>query len=249
MDKVIELRKQGLTQDEIATVVGASDVTIRKHLQIYSKLREKQDHPFERYVDSFAEKRKIQYRVYIEQALSQEYLVSSRREIRKSNHFKYDWLMKHDREWMEEHLPPRVPNKKKISNHDELDAEMVALLKLAIEKVYATNSVRQICKNTILKKVPKECSSRLSRITNECFYPKSFQLLMNAIETSEHYLKRIFPVMVQRFEQSRYHLLSFQILCNFKKGYRKCEGELREWVEENIRLYINNPSLITLKEN
>ncbi|NOU62818.1 hypothetical protein GC096_01990 [Paenibacillus sp. LMG 31461] len=164
---------------------------------------------------------------------------TSRGEVRKEFGVgKYDRLMKIKRDWMENLLPQCKVNLFKYRNYDQLDIEAYDSVLIAYEQLRVENSVQRITKIVILKHTSKLIFCRLTGIKKNCFI-KTNKLLLELSENQETYLKRIFPIILNRFENSpRYITLTWSLIINrLHHGYKNASPEVIEWVMQKIEDY------------
>ncbi len=159
---------------------------------------------------------------------------ASRKQIRKYNIHRYDWLMKHHKEWMELTLPRRKPIPKKL-NRGRLDEEMYALASQAIEEVYRNPPSIKITKNILFKALPSYFPSRLAACQKHL--QRTLKLINESTETIDQHLYRIFPNVVDWFEKSKYKIFSIRIIQPRFPCYRNGSEQLLKWIEEQaVRL-------------
>ncbi|WP_342511819.1 TnsD family Tn7-like transposition protein [Sporosarcina sp. FSL K6-1522] len=161
---------------------------------------------------------------------------ASRPQIRRYNIHRYDWIMKHDRVWMECHLPARRKMSRML-NLETLDDEMYQLVSAVVPKIWENLPQKKITKKEILKELPSYVEGRLRQYSD--YLPKTIQLMENSLETDDHYLVRNFPHVVDWFNKSRYKKLSLKLIQNNFKSYKKCSLSVIQWVEGQID-QINN---------
>ncbi|MBA2937063.1 TniQ family protein [Paenibacillus sp. CGMCC 1.16610] len=161
---------------------------------------------------------------------------TSRCEVR--NQFglqKFNNLMKTEREWMENLLPKKKSSK--YRDYRQLDIESYESVKKAYEQLLIENPNRRISKTLILNRTSKLLYSRI-RNKVDCF-SKTNQLLEGLIEQRDSYLKRVFPVVLKRFENSPQNkTLTWPLIINqLHHGYLNASPEIKEWVLQKIEEY------------
>ncbi|MEK5209830.1 TnsD family Tn7-like transposition protein [Psychrobacillus sp. FSL H8-0510] len=156
---------------------------------------------------------------------------ANRPQIRKYNIHRYDWGMKHDRTWMELHLPPKrkLP---KMLNLESLDDEMYQLVSAAVDRLWENPPETKITKTSIFKTIPSFVQNRCYRFSE--YLPRTIHLIERSLETDDQYLIRIFPKVVKWFKESRYKNLSLKLIQNGFKMYKKSSLTVIQWLEDQI---------------
>ncbi|SEC58327.1 Tn7-like transposition protein D [Paenibacillus sp. GP183] len=151
---------------------------------------------------------------------------------------KYDKLMKHERVWMEEMLPPRKINLIKKINYKEHDEETYPLIEQVAKQIYLENPPVRITKTMILKRVS---SFELARLNgrNKHKFVRINQTLEVYSEKIDDFLIRIFPIVINRFEQSeKYKTLNWGLIIHkLHSGYKGASPKTKEWVIGKIEEY------------
>lgn len=230
MDQVIALDAKGITYDQIAAQVYSSDVSVRKHLKLYNQEIENKNKKLSRYTSEIHEKTLKDRKSNILASIQQLGSNASRPDIRKhATASVYDWVMKHDRDWMESALPARKLNMSKVRNYFDIDREISKRLIIKIEKLKSSN-IRRITKNLIVNQMEQLERNRLNNQKHSLVV--SWQLIDSAVESEQQHLKRIFPLVVEKFQNSRYSVLTLSliktVLC---QAYYKCSRDIDEWIE------------------
>ncbi|WP_083835601.1 TnsD family Tn7-like transposition protein [Paenibacillus dendritiformis] len=80
--------------------------------------------------------------------------VNTRKEVRLKATKEYNYLFKHDRQWMEEHLPPR----KYIKRIDcgKVDDELSVIIEETAKSFYASDPPTQIKRYSIINALPHQ---------------------------------------------------------------------------------------------
>jgi predicted transcriptional regulator len=158
---------------------------------------------------------------------------ATRPQIRRYNIHRYDWVMKHDREWMERHLPPRRKHPSSI-NLSTMDEELFGLVNNAVIKIWDNPPKQKVSKTQIFKELPSYVKARCYNYPQ--YLPKTMELIEESLETNNHYLVRRFPEVLQWFYESRYGNLSLRLIQNRFKGYKECSPEVIQFIEKQIYL-------------
>ncbi|AIY08777.1 hypothetical protein LK13_09355 [Paenibacillus polymyxa] len=242
IQKVIEYFEMGMTLDQIGEKLYSNRTTVRKYLRPYRGQRRK--HKYARGIEEekvleigffeaavVAEDKITTCKETILEAIKTLGNDATRPQIRKYNMHRYDWLMKREREWMEQHLPPRKLMSTAI-NWETKDDEMYQDLKRAITKVYSENPRERISGLVIFKELSK--AKHQLYYTNRSILPRSRELLESKIETEDAYALRTVSRVIEWFKQSRYKNLSLKLVQNRFTIYKKCSKEVQEWIIKEI---------------
>lgn len=148
---------------------------------------------------------------------------------------KYDKLMKNEREWMENLLPNRKRNLSKYREYPLLDEEAYESVNKAYEQLLLENPPQRITKILILKRTTRVIFSRLTMNSKKHFL-KTNILLEEIAETQDSYLKRIFPLIIVRFENApRNKTLTWSLICHkLHPAYRNASNDMKNWVLQKI---------------
>ncbi|MCP1311552.1 TnsD family transposase [Paenibacillus tyrfis] len=235
MKKLVELADSGLTKDEIAAELQTSDVSVRKYLMIISNQRENKNLKFSRYTEEVFEQRLQDRRSLLEKTLWSLGDKTSRPDIRNEmgEHY-YDWLMKHDRQWLETKLPPRKPNLSKYCDYDAIDMEMLRKLRKAKSDLLAENITCRITKSRIIAELTSLDQGRMKNPASVSKLTRCQALLEELVETEDDFQKRMFTVALNRFQTSRYNRLTYGLLKNFHATYKHCSEEIEKWLNEQL---------------
>lgn len=149
---------------------------------------------------------------------------------------KYDVLMKNEREWMENLLPNRKKNLSKYPEYHLLDEEAYKSVNKAYEQLLFENPPQRITKILILKRTTRLIFSRLTSKSKRHFL-KTNNLLEEISETQDSYLRRIFPLVLDRFENSpRNKTLTWSLISSkLHPAYRNASNDMKNWVLQRIK--------------
>ncbi|QCT04374.1 hypothetical protein E6C60_3666 [Paenibacillus algicola] len=245
VNKAIHYYEKGLNFNEIAEHLNSNRNTVTKYLKPY--IGQKPSKTYSNNVDPVAvielgfhqavaavQSKKEHCRNTILEAIEVLGPHASRPDIRKYNNHRYDWLMKNDRPWLEEHLPPRKRSPKKL-DLEKLDEEIYVEMKKAVDIVKANPPRKQIKISNFLREGNSCVQARY--YTFRQHLPLTRALLEVNIESIDDYAIRIFPIVVERFLKSRYKRLSLKLLQKFGKVYKKCSVEILKWAVSEAERY------------
>lgn len=146
-----------------------------------------------------------------------------RQDISKLAQGAYAWLMKHDRQWLDQILPRKAYGPK--LDWDQIDEDLKVKVNLAAYRLVAQDHLKRITRSTIINQLETEDRFRLSR--GQDLLPKAWDALMKCEETKEDYLVRHVPSIVNQLLQSGYKNVTLNSILAFRRSYRGCPGEVR----------------------
>ncbi|MEK3880143.1 TnsD family Tn7-like transposition protein [Paenibacillus sp. FSL M7-0420] len=243
IEQAINYYENGMTIDEIATKVASNRVTIRKYLLPHRGLKRVRDYPGGiepanviemgyrqaaaanwNYRDDFLE---------VKEMLGPN---ASRHNFRKCIPSQYEWLLKNDREWIEEHLPSRKAIPQPI-NTKKLDDELFHIMEVAIETVKKNPPAGQISNITFFKGLPRKLKARYYEFQNDL--PRTTKLLEANVESIDQYAIRILPYALDKIRNSdsKYRNLSIKRLQRISTAYKKCSLQVLEWAIKEANKY------------
>lgn len=245
VEKAIHYYEKGLNMNEIAEKLNSNRTTLRKYLKPY--IGQKQGKTYSNNVNPVAvielgfhqavaavQSKKEDCRNTVLEAIEALGPHASRPDIRKYNNHRYDWLMKNDRQWLEEHLPSRKSNPRKL-DLEKLDEEIYVEMKKAVGIVKANPPLKQIGISDFLREGPSYVQTRYYLYRKHLSRTKA--LLETNIECIDDYAIRILPVVVERFLKSRYKRLSLKLLQKFGAVYKKCSVDVLNWAITEAKKY------------
>ncbi|MDQ0049891.1 putative RNA-binding Zn-ribbon protein involved in translation (DUF1610 family) [Paenibacillus polymyxa] len=244
IDKAVQYFEEGMNLQEIAQKLLSNKTTIRKYMQPHRGIQSK-------VYQGNVEAAKVIELGYHEAAaainpkleLCKETILEAikfvagqggRPEIRKFNMHRYDWLMKHDRAWMEEHLPPRKEFIRKV-NRNARETEIYSLLKNTIDKVRSNPPRHQIKASLFFKDIPSNLKSYY--YNPQIKLPKIKSLIEQSIESDDEYAVRVFPQVVEWFQKSRYRRLSLRLAQRHFPVYKRCSKDIKAWFLNEANKY------------
>lgn len=252
---VIMYYEQGYNIQTIANILHSNRPTVRKYLKPYRNQLDQEIENIKSEVESAmnelligisetAATKIIDSKLEKCKATVLEAILSlgngaTRPQIRKYNIHRYDWVMKHDRDWMEELLPPRKKLPSSI-NFYTMDEDLFVLVNNAVKKVWENPPKKKITKTQIFNELPNYVKYRCYNYPQ--YLPKTMKLIEERLETNDHYLIRRFPEVIQWFNKSRYRNLSLRLIQSHFKTYKESSPEVIRFVEKQIKL-INNKKL------
>jgi predicted DNA-binding protein YlxM (UPF0122 family) len=175
--------------------------------------------------------KKGRYRTIIQKSIEDDKNIS-RMALKKKNTVQYNWLMKHDRHWMETKLPPvKVGGSQKL-DLSKVDEELSKKIEEISKKLYFENPPKRIKSFTILSKLTTKDIGRYNH--NRSSLPKVCAMLDNYIETEIDYLIRNLPFMIAFLRRKRYKQIMFESL-QVRQGYRNCSPDDRKKIEDELK--------------
>lgn len=157
----------------------------------------------------------------------------TRSQVAKKHSHLYSKMLKYDREWMEKVLPPSEKGKSRV-DWNKLDKGYCKLIFQASDALYNSNPTEQIKKHTILARLPRSIKAQLERSPEKL--PHTEKLLLNKVESDEHYLIRHIPVIVNQMYKYSKQTITLDRIKSFSPMYRKCslemDGKLIEELEK-----------------
>ncbi len=154
----------------------------------------------------------------------------SRKVIKLKAPKEYDYLMKHDRQWMESNLPTRMNNKKIDCNR--VDHELSMIIEQTAKQVYATDPPTRIRRYTIINALPEKYRNQF--IGNRTKLPKCREILDRYEESKEEYQIRHVPKLVAQLMTSGYRNVTFNSIIAFRRSYRNCSDAVKQKIEAKL---------------
>jgi hypothetical protein len=237
MDRLNELSQTGMTQDEIASILQTSNISVRKYLRILSNTRENKNYRFSKYTDEVIESRLQDSRELLKQTIDKLGKEARRPAIRNMmGKNLYDWLMKNDRDWMERMLPSRQPNLYLSRDYESIDRDLCMKIKKVKEDLVASDIPRKITPNMMLRQLSKLDYGRFNTALKKTKLAKAQALLELLAESQTEFQKRMFPIAVKRFKKSNFTRITLGLLKNFHSTYKNCSEEVEMWLSEQLML-------------
>ncbi|OPG95137.1 hypothetical protein B2I21_28015 [Chryseobacterium mucoviscidosis] len=247
IQKAQEYYDMGMTFREIGERLSSNRTTVQKYLRPHTGRRRKSNYP-----GGIKEEMVLEMGFFEAAATSVDKITlcketvleairmlgheATRPKIRKYNIHRYDWLMKREKEWMEEHLPARKPLPKAI-NWETLDDEIYQELKEGIAKVYSKNPAARISGSALFRELPKEKFRRY--FNNRSILPRTRDLYESNIETMDAYGLRMIDRVIEWFEQqSNYDTPSLKIIQKKFSLYKNCSKKVQDWVVAEVKKQI-----------
>lgn len=151
---------------------------------------------------------------------------------KKYNHF-YHKMLKNDREWMEQVLPPSQKNRIR-TNWPELDKKYSAIISKISDRLYELNPPEQIKKYTILAHLPPTMKSHIENSPHRL--PQSLKLLMERVESDDDYLVRHLPVIIAQMRKYSKSDIILDRIKSFSPMYRKSTKTLDKKILEKLNV-------------
>ncbi|WP_416829295.1 TnsD family Tn7-like transposition protein [Ectobacillus polymachus] len=240
--KVQELYNNGYKVKEIADLTGSPKRTIRECLNKFKNDFFEDTSSPKKLIDDL-EKTEI-FRGLIEVAASCEegakksyrdkiinYLQKShgnltRMDVRKIAPKEYLWILKNDKKWLKEILPPV----RHIQNYELIDVELKFKVRKAAEMVLASNPSFRIRKYNIMNILDPKDKNRL--LNHKEKLPKTIAELDSHIESVEDYQVRHIPIIVSQLKSYRYVNGTLNSILAFRRSYRNCSEETKQRIVE-----------------
>jgi hypothetical protein len=236
INKILELYLQGHSCYKISKILNSSETAVRKNLnKIFGKSIKLNENSEQEVVSEVIQG-------YLETASTDDTIVEKRKEYRQSlidiiqgEHPKtrmeiislapkeYPWLKRYDIEWLESNIPPpKKPGKSKTVLSHSFDKQLSQKIAEVSEKLYSTHTY-QIKKATILSNLNSLENSRLCSMPDRL--PLSVIALNNYIESSEDFLIRRLPRVIEKLKSSGYSNITLKSLQSNIKAYRTCDHD------------------------
>lgn len=246
--KMVELREKGYTQKTIAKKLGVNPLTVSKYLRKIKGMHFcKENSTIEQLekidvdlavCEILSATREISTAVHNQEKVNAAREIISRlifdnhsRKVIKLKALKeYDYLMKHDRQWMESNLPTRMNNKKIDCNR--VDHELSMIIEQTAKQVYATDPPTRIRRYTIINALPEKYRNQF--IGNRTKLPKCREILDRYEESKEEYQIRHVPKLVAQLMTSGYRNVTFNSIIAFRRSYRNCSDAVKQKIEAKL---------------
>jgi hypothetical protein len=157
----------------------------------------------------------------------------SRTELAKKYNHLFHKMLKNDRDWMEEHLPPSKKNHIR-KNWAKLDIDYSKILAEAADDLYRSNPAEQIKKYTILAQSPKIITEHLENAPEK--FPRATELLKCKVESFENYLVRHLPVIIEQMKKYNKRVITLDSIKTFSPMYRKSTEEVGERIISQLEV-------------
>lgn len=149
----------------------------------------------------------------------------SRTELAKSYNHLYSKMLKNDRNWMEQNLPPSKKNQIR-KDWAKLDKEYSKVLAAAADDLYRLNPAEQIKRYTILAHSPKTITEHFENAPEK--FPKVIELLKSKVESDANYLIRHLPVIIEQMKKHNKRVISLDSIKTFSPMYRRSTADVEE---------------------
>ncbi|WP_276358038.1 TnsD family Tn7-like transposition protein [Cohnella caldifontis] len=139
----------------------------------------------------------------------------------------YNWLYRHDSEWLNKHFPRQARVKEKI---DLKDFDIILAKKIweVTNQLKITCSTR-IRKHTILNQLTPLEKSRITNMQERL--PESTRVLQQSIEDFESFLIRGLNRIFKKLRMKGYRTVTYRAVLNYSKQYGRCGDETRAKIE------------------
>lgn len=151
----------------------------------------------------------------------------SRNHIRQKCSNAYIWLLKNDKEWLEENLPPSKLSEEHKIKWSEIDETLAVRVKEVSILLKDSNYKSRISKSAITNALSKQDSGRINNNIKDL--PKTAKALQVFSETKEEYQIRYLPSIVQQLRKHyNYREVRLESVQSYRISYRDITEELKE---------------------
>jgi hypothetical protein len=164
----------------------------------------------------------------------------TRTQIAKRIGHLYHKMLKEDREWMEQVLPPSKRNQI-VKDWSKLDDNYCELIATAADELYRLNPSEQIKKYTILRRLPKTVMGHLEN--SPAKLPRSIEMLKSRAEPKKQYLIRHLPVIIKQMRKYKKKVDSLDSIKRFSPMYRNTTKELDEKLNHQLKIHLHNAEI------
>lgn len=139
----------------------------------------------------------------------------------------YNWLYRHDSEWLDKHFPrkPKVRGKLDLREFDIALSNKILTVTQKLKKTYGG----KIGKYTILNQLAPMEKSRLLAMKERL--PVSNKVLEQSLEDLDSFLIRGLNRIYKQLKMKGYRTVSYKAVSNYSKQYVKCSNETRIEIE------------------
>lgn len=116
----------------------------------------------------------------------------TRSEIRKQAPYLFDWLMDHDREWLESRIPQKIERKSRKLDFKLIDQDLQRKIRIAGESISSDYHL-PIRRGTVLRKLSPKNRNRFTQYHRENKLPLSVQEIDKFVESNKQFLIRSIP--------------------------------------------------------
>src|SRR5690606_22646643 len=104
-----------------------------------------------------------------------------------------------------------------------------------------SSTPRRITKKSILDQLSPLDRGRLKSFINEARLSHAHTILESLIESQIEFQKRLFPIVVRRYQKSRYSRLTHGLLKKFHSAYGNCSKEIEMWLTDQLmKIHLEN---------
>ncbi|NHN31619.1 hypothetical protein G9U52_17435 [Paenibacillus sp. S3N08] len=244
INKIVHMSKAGIPMSHIASEVCVSESTVAKYAKHHRRSIDETTKQVAineiklgmKEVGAAQENSKRdQYREVIRNALHTDSSLN-RKTLKKLQTVKYNWLMKNDRSWMEDNLPPVRKSGNVSIDIRLLDQKLSQQIKIIVEMLFIENPQKRIKPHTILSKLSSRDFGRYSNLKDQL--PLTKMSLQKHSEQEVDYLNRILPEVINFLKKNRYNNIDFESL-KIRRGYRNCSTEDRIKIEKELNRILN----------
>ncbi|MEH7299918.1 TnsD family Tn7-like transposition protein [Neobacillus drentensis] len=238
-EKVKELYDSGNKINDIAALTGTPIPTIKNFLKLYKengKFKgidiESNDtvdellSGFNEVAASFDQIQKESYKEKISILVtSQKDLTRSK--LKKTAPTEYAWILKNDRKWLDEILPPF---KIQTLDYCSMDVDLRLQVRKAAKMLIASNPPTRIKQYSILNKLNVKDKHRI--LSHKEKLPLTVAELNSHIESIEDYQVRHIPSLFSQLKASGYVNVTVESILAFRRSYRSCTEETKHRIEK-----------------
>ncbi|CAM3937945.1 TnsD family Tn7-like transposition protein [Cohnella lubricantis] len=139
----------------------------------------------------------------------------------------YNWLYRHDSDWLNKHFPRQPSVKGKIDLKD-FDIKLAKKIREVTNQLETTCNTR-IRKHTILNQLTPLEKSRITSMQERL--PESARVLNQSIEDLESFLIRGLSRIFKKLRMKGYRTVTFGAVVSYSKQYGRCGDETRTRIE------------------
>lgn len=247
--RMAELREKGYTQKMIAEKLKVNPLTVSKYIKKmedinyeefdipYSTMRKTEDPAI--IFELLAANKEISAAARVKEKVNDSRdtisrlipSVHTRKEIQLIATKEYNYLIKHDRQWMEEQLPPRKYIKR--IDCEKVDDELSVIIEQTAKSVYGSDPPTQIKQYSIINALPEKHKNQYTGNRNNL--PKCSAILTQYEESKDQYQIRHVSKLVSQLLAAGYRNVTFNSIVAFRRSYRNCSNQVKQKIEEILK--------------
>jgi transposase-like protein len=146
----------------------------------------------------------------------------------RSHPREYNWLYRHDTEWLEGHFPRQRKVREKI-DLTEFDTTLAEKIRTVSTQLRLT-CTKKVGKLTILNQLTPKEKARLTSTMKERL-PESYKVLQQSVEDLDSYLFRSINRIFMKLRKKGYRTVTFRAVTSNFKQFGQCLDETRTQIE------------------